>query len=85
MQNLEWLKENAFQDIDKDWWISEEDYSNFDTHSLEANYRTQELLYSPAVGQLMSEIEYTVESQESNIDWAIKEIYTQETHPEYFL
>ena len=84
LQSLEWLEENAYKDQDDDWWINKEAFEAHENAGLE-DYDDSELVYEPQVGTLLTQAEYLKERKESNFDWAIRIMYTRQSHPEYFL
>ena len=84
LQSLEWLEENAYKDLDGDWWIRKEAYKSHEKAGMEM-YDDSELLYEPNAGALLTQAEYLKESEQSYFDWAIRIVYTRQSHPEYFL
>ena len=86
MHDYDWLKKNAYQDIDADWWQDEADFHEFESRAeSDRAYAEEDLVYSCNIGRLMTEEEYITESKESMFDWALEKIYTKEEYPEMFL
>ena len=78
-QTLKWLKANAHEDLDGDFWIDEAAEDDYLVTDKKVS-KSSKMIYLHEVDLVMDDKDtYT------DLKWAIEKVVTQKEDPEYFL
>jgi len=89
LKPIEWFEENAFLDHDGDYHPTKDDRYYYDNYHSMPKDGNGKLYYKSIYSKnILDRIMYIIKYESEKLElykWGIEEIYTPETHPQYFI